>query len=239
MRLYKNVFQQYITLKEKIPEGEIKIMKIEKVKNRSILFTINMPSGWDLNIHLIKGEKYNYIIDTGLGSLCIKPIREFVKHDNKSIVVINTHYHWDHIWGNSSLQDCLIISHKLCKEMIALNWADMMQKNRKYLDGEAEMYLPNLTFEKELYFPEDKIRVIHTPGHTIDSISVIDELEKVINVGDNIGDSVDEIVPNIYCEKDEYINTLLKYKEMNFDTCVSGHNITFDKQIIEKILKIL
>lgn len=214
-------------------------MKIEKIKNRSILFTNSIPEGWDLNIHLIMGDKYNYIIDTGLGSSSIAPIREYLKHNSKPIIVINTHYHWDHIGGNSSLKNCIIISHKLCREMIEVNWEEMIQRNKKYLNGEVEMYLPNLIFEKELYFPEDKIRIIYTPGHTIDSISVIDEVEKVINTGDNIGDSIDEIVPSIYCEKDTYINTLLKYKDMNFDTCVSGHNIVLERQVIDKILDML
>lgn len=210
-------------------------MKIEKIKNRSILFT-QSPSSWDLNIHLIMGNKYNYIIDTGLGSLSIEPIKEYIKNDNKPIIVINTHYHWDHIWGNSSLQDCIIISHRLCKELIESEWEEMIHKNKNYLNGEVEICLPNLVFEKELYFPEDKIRIIYTPGHTIDSISVIDEEEKIINVGDNVGDTLDEIVPSIYCEKDLYINTLLRYKEMDFDTCISGHNVILGKDVIDKIL---
>lgn len=211
-------------------------MKIEKIKNRSILFT-QSPSSWDLNIHLIMGNKNNYIIDTGLGTLSIDPIKEYIKDDNKPTIVINTHYHWDHIWGNNSLQDCIIISHKLCRELIESEWDEMMQKNRPYLDSEVEICLPNLTFEKELYFSEDKIRIIYTPGHTIDSISVIDEEEKIINVGDNVGDTIDEIIPSIYCEKEIYIDTLLRYKEIDFDTCISGHNIILEKDVIEKILK--
>ncbi|NEU04971.1 MBL fold metallo-hydrolase [Clostridium senegalense] len=214
-------------------------MKINKIKNRSILFTHSVPLGWDLNLQLIIGNKYNYIIDTGLGSLSIEPIKEYIKHDNKSIIAINTHYHWDHIWGNSSLRDCTIISHKSCRKMIELDWEYMMNKNKNYIAGEVVMCLPNLTFEKELYFPEDKIRIVHTPGHTIDSISVFDEIEKTINVGDNIGDSIDEIIPILDCEKDVYINTLLKYKEMDFDICMSGHNTILKKQVIEKILNIL
>ncbi|WP_232698498.1 MBL fold metallo-hydrolase [Brevibacillus daliensis] len=214
-------------------------MKIQKIKNRSILFTNSLPAGWDLNVQLIMGDRYNYIIDTGLGSLSVAPIKEYIKHDNKPIIVINTHHHWDHIWGNSSLRDCMIISHKLCREMIESNWEEMMQKYNQYLDGEAEMLLPNMTFEKELYFPEDKIRIMYTPGHTIDSISVLDEVENVLNAADNIGDTIGELIPSLGCEKDEYINTLLKYRELDFDTCVSGHNIVLEKQVIEKILSML
>lgn len=212
-------------------------MIITKIKNRSILFTKNNPSEWDLNIQLILGNKHNYIIDTGLGSLSIAPILDYIKNDNKSLIVINTHYHWDHIWGNHCFENSTIISHRLCREMVELNWEEMIQKNKDYIEGEVKEYLPNLTFEEELYFPEDKIRIMYTPGHTIDSISVLDEVDKVINIGDNIGDTIDDIIPAIDCEKYEYINTLLKYKEMDFDTCVSGHNVVLNKQVIDDILQ--
>lgn len=212
------------------------MMQIQKIKNRSVLFTNHVPSGWDLNVQLIMGDRNNYIIDTGLGSLNIEPVKEYIKHDHKPIIVINTHHHWDHIWGNGSFRDCTLISHTLCRHMMESGWEDMIQNNKRFIEGEAELVLPNLTFDHELYFPEDHIRIMYTPGHTVDSISVLDEADKVIHVGDNVGDSMDEIVPSLYGDKDLYIRTLLKYKEMDFDTCISGHNVVLDKQIIEQIL---
>lgn len=213
-------------------------MQIRKVKNRGVLFTHSNP-GWDLNVYLIMGRKYNYIIDTGLGSLSIEPIKEYLKNDNKKIIVINTHYHWDHIWGNGSLKYCIIVSHKLCREMIQTKWEEMIQKNKQYCYGEVEIYLPNLVFEKELCFAEDKIKLFHTPGHTLDSISVLDEEEDVLLVGDNVGDSIDDIIPSIYCEKDIYISTMRKYEEIDFDTCISGHNTILEKEVIGKILSMM
>lgn len=183
------------------------------------------------------GNKFNYIIDTGLGSLCVTPVLEYLGDNHKPIIVINTHYHWDHVWGNSSFSDCTIISHKLCREKIAAKWDDMMDKKKQFIKGNVQMCLPNLTFEDTLYFPDDKIKIFYTPGHTIDCISVFDEEERVINVSDNIGDSMDEIVPSIETSKDAYIDTLLKYKKMEFDTCISGHNVILGKEVFDKILK--
>jgi len=213
-------------------------MQIRKVKNRGVLFTYNNPQ-WDLNVYLILGEKYNYIIDTGLGPLSIDPIKEYIENDNKKTIVINTHYHWDHVWGNSSLGDCIIVSHKLCRELIQSEWEEMLRKNNEYCHSEVAICLPNLVFEKELYFPEDKIKLFHTPGHTLDSISVLDEEEKVLLVGDNVGDNMDDIIPSIYCEKDVYISTMKKYEEMDFDTCISGHNTILKKEVIGKILSMM
>jgi glyoxylase-like metal-dependent hydrolase (beta-lactamase superfamily II) len=214
-------------------------MQIQKIKNRSVLFTTSPAPTWDLNLHLIMGEKKNYIIDTGLGSLGVAPVMEYIKNDLKPVVAINTHYHWDHVWGNCALKDKTIISHKLCREMIKSEWGTMMEKNRSYILGDAEICLPNLVFEKEIYFPEDQIRIIYTPGHTIDSISIVDEKEGLINAGDNIGDTMEEIVPCIYCEPSLYRDTLSRYLEMDFDTCVSGHNVVLGKEVIEKILRLL
>lgn len=218
---------------------EYENIKIEKIKSRTILFTNHVPAGWNLNVQLIMGNKFNYLIDTGLGSLSMEPVKKYIKHDKKPLIVINTHYHWDHIWGNRSFQDGMIISHKLCKERMELYWEEMLKKYKPFMAGEVELVLPNLTFDKELYFPEDQIRMMYTPGHTIDSISVLDEMDKVLNVADNIGDSIDELIPSLECEKAEYRNTLLKYQGMDFEICVSGHNVILEKQVIEKILNML
>ncbi len=213
-------------------------MQITNIKSRGVLFTYNNP-GWDLNLYLIKGEKYNYIIDTGLGTLTANPIKEYLREDPKETIIINTHYHWDHVWGNGSFKNHKIISHKACKELIQLNWETMLQKSGQFRQGEVELYLPNIVFDQELYFAEDNIRLFHTPGHTADSISILDERDKVIYLGDNVGDSMEELIPSIYCEKDVYINTMRNYEKLDFDTCISGHNIVLSKDVIGQILSML
>ena len=97
------------------------------------------------------------------------------------------------------------------------------------------MCLPNLVFDQKLYFPEDKIKLFYTPGHTIDSISVFDERDKVLNAGDNIGDTIKEIVPSIRYEKDAYIKSLQKYKELDVVACISGHNDILGKDVFDQI----
>lgn len=145
----------------------------------------------------------------------------------------------DHIWGNHVFGDGFITSHTLCRERIDEKWEDMFKKSNSYLYGETRKQLPNLTFDKELYFTEDKIRLFYTPGHTKDSISVLDEADKVLNAGDNIGDSMEELIPSLECERAEYIQNLLNYKELDFEYCISGHNVVLEKSVIDKMLKLL
>ncbi len=213
-------------------------MQVNKIRNRGFLFTFYQP-GWNLNIYLITGKKYNYVIDTGLGSFSVAPILNYLKESLKQTVVINTHYHWDHIWGNSFFQDSVIVSHDLCPNMIQTNWDEMFHKNLQHCYGDVRMRLPDLIFKEELYFPEDKIRLFYSPGHTIDSISILDENEKVLILGDNIGDSMEELLPSLQCSPEIYRDTLKKYLQLNFDTCISGHNQIIDKDVISKILDMI
>ncbi|MCL2368896.1 MAG: MBL fold metallo-hydrolase, partial [Oscillospiraceae bacterium] len=155
-------------------------MKIERIGKRNIVFQYSLP-GWNLNLHLILGEKCNYVVDTGLGSESVAPIREYLKNDPKPIIVINTHHDWDHVWGNHCFDECIIISHSSCSELIAANWSEMLKKNEAYIRGDVKVCLPNLVFDGFLYFPEDGIKIFHTPGHSIDSISVFDERDGVLN----------------------------------------------------------
>ena len=217
-------------------------MKIEKIRNRSVLFTYeakDIPSDWDLNIQLIKGEHNNYIIDTGLGSMSMEPVKQMIQSDAKPSVVIITHHHWDHVWGNGEFGGCTIVSHTLCREMIGQRWIRCCKKNGGFVRGNAQLVLPNVTFDHELCFAEDKIRLVYAPGHSVDSICVLDEMDRVINVGDNIGDNMDEIVPDLACDKDVYAKSLSIYRAMDFDVLLSGHNVPADKAILEAIQRLL
>ena len=211
-------------------------MQIERVGDRSIVFTYPV-SGWDLNVHLILGMKYNYLIDTGLGSLSIAPVKEYLHGNSNPLIVINTHHHWDHVSGNHAFEGYTIVSHSLCRKRIQDKWDVMVERNGRYMAGEAILYLPNLVFEDTLYFPEDKIKLFHTPGHTLDSISVLDEEDGILNAGDNVGDTMEEIVPSLETEKAVYANTISKYKDMDIRFCISGHNKICSHDVFDMILK--
>ncbi len=213
-------------------------MEINRTGSRSIVFTYPVK-GWDLNIHLILGRKYNYIIDTGLGSLSMAPVKEYLQGNHHPVIVINTHHHWDHVWGNQAFAECTIVSHRLCRKKIETKWDEMMARNGRFVAGEAVMCLPNLVFEDTLYFPDDKIRLFYTPGHTVDSISVLDEEDGVLNAGDNVGDTMEEIVPSLEMGKGVYANMLSKYKEMDIRACVSGHNKILGYDVFDMILRLL
>ena len=211
-------------------------MKIEKIGTRSVIFG-QFVSEWNcyLNIHLILGEHRNYLVDTGLGSADMDEVKNFLGDCQKPLIVINTHYDWDHIWGNHCFDDELIISHAQCPQLIRDNWDEMLDKNKHLVKGRVKLKLPNLVFDEQLYFPDDKIKLFYTPGHTIDSISVFDEVDGVLNAGDNIGDTLEEIVPNIKAGHESYRKSLQLYKELDVNFCVSAHNVILGKDVFDEI----
>lgn len=208
------------------------------IKNRGTLFT-STQGGWDLNYYLIRGRRFHYVIDTGLGSLSMEPIHEELKGDPKPVMVINTHYHWDHIWGNAAAPEGTLVAHRLCSDRIAANWDSMLETKSAYLRGETSLRLPDVVFDRELYFPADRIRLFHSPGHTEDSISILDEEEGVLFAGDNLGDSPDELLPNLYAGAEAYRSTLSIYENLSFNTLLSGHNQIFDKSVLARVADLL
>ena len=216
-------------------------MQIDKIGSRNIIFSHIDIEEWncDLNLHLIIGKNRNYIIDTGFGSESIEPIKEYLSGNYKPIIVINTHSDWDHIWGNHCFRNSIIISHKLCRGLIEEHWTETLIDYKQFIRGEVIQCLPNLLIEDTIYFPDDEVRIFYTPGHTVDCISVFDEHDNVLNVGDNIGDTISEIVPEINTDKATYIQTIQKYKSLNIEACISGHNKILGQEIFDKIIETL
>jgi glyoxylase-like metal-dependent hydrolase (beta-lactamase superfamily II) len=164
----------------------------------------------------------------------MEPMLQYLQH-GKPVIVINTHHHWDHVWGNAVFGNSLVIAHSLCRRRLEERWEDMIQKNRDYISGEAQKCLPSLVFDDGLYFPDDGIRLLYTPGHTADSISVLDEKDGVLNAGDNVGDDMEHIVPNLECDASDYLKTLRLYAGLDADTVVSGHNKVMGSEVFHQI----
>ncbi|MDR1664222.1 MAG: MBL fold metallo-hydrolase [Clostridiales bacterium] len=210
-------------------------MKPVELSERNTLFTEKMGEFYDLNLGLIRGARRNYLIDTGLGSGSIAPVTEYLRGDGKPVVVINTHCHWDHVWGNFLFEGGTIISHRRCYELMEEHWDEMAEENKTAVDGEMRKCFPNLTFEGGLYFPDDGVRIFFTPGHSEDGISVYDGVDKVLYAGDNIGDTAEEIVPYIDTDIETFRRTIEIYKTYDFNICVSGHNKPQGRDILSRM----
>ncbi|AGK97210.1 MBL fold metallo-hydrolase [Clostridium pasteurianum] len=213
-------------------------MKNEKISKNCDVFIYNELKEYTTNIFLIEKKSKIFLIDTFCGSESMIPIKKILadKYNSKEVIVINTHFHWDHVWGNSSFKKNIIISHKLCREILNEHWEEQFKKNENYILGSVEKSLPNLTFKGSINFPDEGIEIFYSPGHTVDSISIFDYDEKILYVGDNLEK------PIIYVEHkdiDTYIQTLNAYLGYKFTKIMAGHTLNLTEKDIYETIKYL
>jgi len=190
---------------------------------------------YSLNIGLILGRRHNFLIDTGLGSGSVAPVVDFLKDDKKPLIVVNTHADWDHVWGNHIFKDCQIIAHENCRKMLEMRWDEVFERLKDKADGEVLKCLPNMTFSERMDFYEDEVSIFYTPGHTPTCISVHDHMDKVLYAGDNIGDTNDDIVPEISTDIATFERLIETYSKIDFEICISGHNVPQKKDVVVRM----
>ncbi len=145
---------------------------------------------------LIVGEERALLFDTGLGLTPIAPT--ISKLTDKPISVLNSHSHYDHIGGNHEFEDIagVNVPYALARQAGAPNDAV-----REFVAGD---WLPNPPpdFDADEYkiepyeidgFVRDGIvidlggvllEVLHTPGHSPDSICLLDRANRRLYTGD-------------------------------------------------------
>ncbi|MGD2250195.1 MAG: MBL fold metallo-hydrolase [Candidatus Methanofastidiosia archaeon] len=209
-------------------------MKVQKIKSRGIVFTFYMDN-YPTNVFVINGKDHYFVCDTFLGPEPMEKLKHYLiyTYGKNPFIVINSHYHWDHIWGNCAF-DSDIISHVLCRKAIAQKGEQELQEYSAYQQGTVKLVLPTITFTDALLYPDEDIEIVYTPGHTADSVSVIDHTDQTIFVGDN----VEAPIPYLFYENlKEYIKTLQYYLDMDIETIIPGHGTIPEKLLIQKNLE--
>lgn len=151
-----------------------------------IFFERKFPSA---NMILIK-DQLPTLIDTGFGS-DTKSTEELIKEvgvsPDKIHLIVNTHYHSDHVGGNYYLQKNYgipIAAHKWEADLI--NTCDPEACSAEWLDQPVEPYRVNIKLadNDEISTGSRTLRVLHTPGHTLGHISLYEPEEEILICGD-------------------------------------------------------
>ena len=124
--------------------------------------TIVVGEGGSSNTTIISGRNCLIIVDTSLFPEKALKIRKFSQEIfGKPIsLVINTHYHPDHTFGNAAFEDVNILSSKLTKEFMEqmdINYIEKIwgkEGAKKY-----HVSLPNSTFEEKLSLSECGVKM--------------------------------------------------------------------------------
>jgi len=127
-----------------------------------------------------------FVIDTLTGPQAMSPVRAFLEERAaaRRLTVVNTHHHWDHVYGNALFAGGEIVAHDACPgrmEDLARGAGEPAPP-----PPNEGVPLPNVTFSAGLTYVDGScsLRLLHAPGHTPDSIVAFLEPGGVLFAGD-------------------------------------------------------
>jgi len=174
-----------------------------------------------------------FIVDTLTGPDAMRPVVDFVEAHlgARRLVTVNTHHHWDHVYGNAAVATGDIVAHRACPRLL-----------RQQLTSAAETLppppiegvpLPTVTFGDRLTYRDagGSVHLIHVPGHSEDSLVVFLAAAKLL-LG---GDTVEWPLPNFSQRggKLAWVRSLRQLKQVPADLIVPSHGPVMSKTIID------
>jgi hydroxyacylglutathione hydrolase len=133
-------------------------------------------------------DRLPILIDTGFGSDAKETeqlIREAGVSPEELHVIVNTHYHSDHVGGNFHFQKnygVTIAAHRWDADLI--NSCDPESCSAEWLDQPVEPYRVDTADHDEIHTGSRTLKVLHTPGHTLGHISLYEPEEEILICGD-------------------------------------------------------
>ncbi len=160
---------------------------VEKIDDRT--FAIGEPLYHQQNFsYLIEGTARAVLFDAGPGYRDIRAVAESLT--NLPITFVPSHFHFDHV-GNTvtfkhvAVVDLPHIRKRVENNALTLSWYE-------HLGAIEGIEAPTLTIDEWLpvsgtmNLGDRELRVLYTPGHTNDSISLLDTSNGALFVGDFI-----------------------------------------------------
>ena len=173
--------------------------EIDKVDEDT--YVISENKHWEeFNTYYLLGDRYNLVIDCGIGIYKIKDLLNKIDQKEKKLII--THMHWDHI-GNIEEFKEVYLSEKANYYFENGYWEPIEEVRKKVIRDVNQNLLPD-SFNIDEYeigkskrgkvikegetfgLGNRKIEVIETPGHTEDHICLYDKTNKYLFAGDFI-----------------------------------------------------
>lgn len=188
--------------------------------------------------YLIVGDDQACLIDTGMGIGDIKA--EVEKITKLQVRVINTHCHFDHIGGNYQFDEIAIFDHPWNVETYenGLEYEDIAEymAEDSFYEGVPEGFILEkygikpfkptdiLIAGEKISLQPFELEVIHTPGHSHDSICLYEQEQGWLFTGDTYYDGPIYLdLPE--SDKGEYAKSMERLRKLkNLKQIFPGHN---------------
>jgi len=174
-----------------------------------------------------------FVVDTLMRPQDMRPVLELLaeRAGARRIVVVNTHHHWDHVYGNAAFPGVDIVGQRACPRLILAQGSTADESVP--LQPPEGVPLPTITFGDRLTYSDEPetVHLIHTPGHSEDSLVVFIAGTRLLLAGDTL----EWPLPN-FCQrdgKDVWIHTLRQLKQLPVDLIVPSHGPAMGKPLID------
>ncbi len=227
-------------------------MKVERVSGNAYARIADGDSiydGWGANQGFITTSEGAVVVDTGFTSGAARALLRDVKKKSPSParLVVNTHDHSDHVFGNSIFDELspAILAHGNCRARLIEMGRDRIGGYRRY-DAKLRSALkglricpPRLTYQEEMDFMlgGTRLQLLHpTKGaHTSGDTMVFLPDEKVLFAGDVLWVGYH---PNLEdADLEGWLGALEGVSKLKVDYIVPGHGPVADKSFIAPLAK--
>jgi glyoxylase-like metal-dependent hydrolase (beta-lactamase superfamily II) len=202
------------------------------------------------NMYLIRGRDIDLLVDTGMGVL---PFSEVIPANHgKPLLALATHIHVDHVGSLHEFADragpaCSAADFATMPD--AVTYASSLAALTEPVsqlpspDWKVETYaitpapLTRVLFEGDVVdLGDQRFRVVHLPGHSPDSIALIDERDGIFLSGDAIYDDllIDDLPDS---DRSAYRATMARILELPVRMAYGGHGEPFDGQRLREIAR--
>lgn len=178
------------------------------------------------------------LIDTLLYPEESLQIKRFIEERLATTVryVINTHFHADHTTGSCFFPDAQVISHRLCRELLATRGREglaRMQAGSPEFE-KVQLVLPNIVFDDEMTLTVGNKTFLmwSSPGHSPDSMACLVQDAGVLFAADTVM-PIPYFVDGNFTD---FLSSLAKIQQFSLENIIQGHGeVVLRGEISEKI----
>jgi glyoxylase-like metal-dependent hydrolase (beta-lactamase superfamily II) len=213
------------------------------------MFSAGDPKNSEVDCFVVITDRYVVVIDTFSTPEDAAQMMELVRPElepstipARQLLVVNTHQHYDHVWGNSLFAmggefAAPILASELSREVARNQAVKLLEKQAEETRfANLQLLEPNLYFQNEFLIDggDLSLRLIPAPGHTPDQVVVwIPELSILL-----AADALEFPFPYVANPTDlpVLLETMRNLKSLNPKTILPCHGGVHDASLIDQNL---